>query len=265
MHRGNALERQEVVHHGEHALLHLAAVPGVQDNLLTGSDVEDDRGLGVEAQFLIVFHLGLGSVVNHEVRLEVFQFLGGGLDEHVGDEVCLPGHFHDETDGHAGVLVGTAESIHHEEALVGQLVHSQLLAGIPGFLGSGLVVVLILVRGPPDGVLGVLVHDDELILGGTAGVNAGHHVDGAQLADLALFVAFQAGLGLFREELVVRGVVHDFSRAGDAILGQIQLCHVTIPLSLCIWPGRSGGRLSRRPLSRWRASGPCPPQYFYYT
>ena len=90
-----------------------------------------------------------------------------------------------------------------------------------------MVVVLVLVAGPPHGVLGVLVHDDELILGGAAGVDAGHDVDSAQLADLALLVAFQFGLGLLVEQLLVRGVVHDLGRAGDTILAQIQLCHDT--------------------------------------
>ena len=89
-----------------------------------------------------------------------------------------------------------------------------------------MVVVLVLVGSPPHGVLGVLVHNDELVLGRTAGVDAGHNVHSTQLADLALFVAFQTGLGLFLEQLLVGGVVHDLSRAGNAILGKIQLCHI---------------------------------------
>ena len=149
------------------------------------------------------------------------------LDELVGDEVCLPGHFHNETDSHAGVLVCAAESIHNVQALVGQLLLCDLLHGSPGFLRSGVVVVLVLVAGPPNGVLGVLVHHDELVLGGTAGVDAGHNVHSAQLADLAHFVAFQAGLGLFLEQLLVRGVIHDLGRAGNAVLAQIYLCHNT--------------------------------------
>ena len=226
MHGGNALQRQEVIHHGEHALLHFAAIPGVGDDLLAAGQVEHHSGLGVQAQLLVILHLGLGGIVHHKVRGEVLQFFLGGLDEHVGHEVSLPGHFHDETDGHAGVLVGAAESVHHEQALIGQFLLGQFLHRVPGFLRSGVVVVFVLVAGPPHGVLGVLVHDDELILGRTAGVDAGHDVDGTQLADLALFVAFQAGLGLFLEQLLVGGVVHDLSRAGNAILGKIQLCHI---------------------------------------
>ena len=45
MHGGDALERLEVVHHREHTLLHLAAVPCVDDHLLLGGQVEDHGGL----------------------------------------------------------------------------------------------------------------------------------------------------------------------------------------------------------------------------
>ena len=232
VHGSNALQRQEVVHHGEHALLHLAAVPGVDDDLLLAGDVEGNAGLAVQAQLLVVLNLSLGSIVNNEVRLEVGQLLGGGLDEHIGDKVCLPGHFHDEADRHAGILVCAAESIHDEQALVAQLLLGNVLNGRPGGLGHGVVVVLVLVAGPPDGVLGVLVNNDVLVLGGTAGVNAGHNVDSAQLGDLALLIAGQLGFGLFLEQHLVRGVMHDLGRAGNAILSQIQICHVYIYLFL---------------------------------
>jgi hypothetical protein len=188
-------------------------------------DVEGNAGLAVQAQFLIVLDLSLGGIVNNEIRLEVLQLLSRGLDEHVGNKVCLPGHFHDEADSHAGILVGAAESINNKQALVAQLFLGDILNGSPSGLAHGMVIVLVLVAGPPDSVLGVLVHDDVLILGGTAGVNAGHNIDSAQLADPALFVTSQLRLGLLLEQHFVRGVVHDLSRAGNAILGQIQLCH----------------------------------------
>ena len=35
VHRSDALERQIVVHHGEHTFFHLSAIPCIQDNLLT--------------------------------------------------------------------------------------------------------------------------------------------------------------------------------------------------------------------------------------
>ena len=54
VHGSHALQRQEVVHHGEHTLLHLAAVPGVDDDLLLAGDVEQHSSLGVQAQLLVV-------------------------------------------------------------------------------------------------------------------------------------------------------------------------------------------------------------------
>ena len=40
VHGSDALQRQVVVHHGEHTLLHLSAVPCVQDDLLAACDIE---------------------------------------------------------------------------------------------------------------------------------------------------------------------------------------------------------------------------------
>ena len=248
VHRGDALQGQVVVHHGEHALLHLAAVPGVQDDLLTARDVEDDGGLGVETQLLVVFDLGLGRGVDHEVRLEVRLLLGGGLDEHVAHEVRLPGDLHDEADGHAGVLVRAAEGVDDVEALVRERVLRDLLYRRPGLLRGGVVVVFIGVGRPPDGVLGVFVHDDELVLGRAAGVDAGHDVHGAKLADLTLVKARELGLHfLFKKRLIGR-IVYDLCRTGDAILAQIKFCHVGIP-----------------PLNYWKPRGKDAASYLIYT
>ena len=225
VHGGDALQGQVVVHHGEQALLHLAAVPGVQDDLLPGCEVKDHGSLGVQTQLLVVLHLGLGGVVDDEVRLEVLQLLLRGPDEHILHEVGLPGHLHDKADGHAGVVVGAAEAIHHEEPLVGQLLLGQLFHGVPGLDGGGVVVVLELRGGPPHGIPGGVIHDDEFVVGGAAGIDAGHDVDGAQLADLALVKARQIGTGLLLEQLLEGGIVNDLRSAGDAVLAQINGCH----------------------------------------
>ncbi len=263
MHGGHAVQRQEVVHHGEQTLLHLAAVPGVEDDLLTGGDVEDGGGLGVEAQLLEVLHLSLGGVVGDEVGLEVLQLLLSGGDEHILDEVGLPRHLHDEAHGHAGVGVGAAEHVHYVELLVGQLLDGQGLAGVPGLLRGGLVVVFELVGSPPHGVLGVLVHHDEFVLGGTAGVDAGHHVDGAQLGYLPLFKALQGGVHLRLKKLLISGVVYDFFNAGDAVLFQTIGFHRCFSSSRikyacsALLPGRKGAGQRQR-----QGSHPPPiPQY----
>ena len=105
--------------------------------------------------------------------------------------MSLPRHLDDEADCHSGVFVCAAESVHDVKLLAGKLVNSYLLNGFPGLLGGSVVVVLVLVRGPPDGVFGILVLNDELILGGTSGVDTGHNVHGAQLTDLSFFIALK--------------------------------------------------------------------------
>ena len=182
----------------------------------------------METQLLVVLYLGLGGVVDDEVGLEVLQLLSCRTDEHVGDEVGLPCHLDDEADGHARVLVGTAESIDDVEVLVAELLHGQVLDGLPDLLAHRVVVVLILLGSPPNGVLGVLVHDDVLILGGTAGVDTSLYVYSAELSVLTNLVALKASLGLLFEELLVRRIVGDHGRASDAVLSQnalIKLCH----------------------------------------
>ena len=218
--------RQQVVHVGEHTLLHLTAVPGVDDHLHLLREVEDYGRLGVQTQLLVVLHLGLRSVEHHEIGLAVVLQLGvRRTDEHVLHEVCLPGHLHDETDLQTRILVGAAERIHHIKFLARELLRSDLLELLPGCLRNGLVVVLVLVGSPPDRVLRGVVHHEELVLGRTAGVNARHDVHGAHVGQLTLLIAAQALLGLLTEQLVVRGIVHNLGNTRDPVLSQIHLVH----------------------------------------
>ena len=113
MHGSDAAQGEEVVHVGEHTLLHLTAVPGVQDYLHLLGEVEYYCSLGVQTELLVVLYLGLGGIEDNEVRLAVTcQLLVGGADEHVLYEMCLPCHLHDEADLLTGILVGTAECVH---------------------------------------------------------------------------------------------------------------------------------------------------------
>ena len=196
VHRCNAAERQVIVHHREHTLLHLAAVPGIQNNLLLGRDVEDNRGLGVEAEFLVVLNFCLRRIVDNEVRLKVLELFRRRTNEHIGHKMCLPCDFDDEAHCHAGIRVRTAECVNHKEALAGELLFCKLFDCVPSLFGSRMVIILVFIGGPPDRILGVLVHDDKLVFRRATRVNAGHHVDCAELGHLPLFEAFQTRLGL---------------------------------------------------------------------
>ncbi len=218
VHRGDALLGQVVVHHREHAFLHLAAIPGVDDHLLARSGVEHDSGFAVQAEFLEVGHLGLRCVEHYEVGLEVGKFLSRGLDEHIGHEVSLPCHFNDEAHSHAGVVVGAAEAVYHVEFLVAELVDGDLLDLLPCSFGDRLVVVGVFLGCPPYLVLGVVVKYDEFVFGRAAGIYTGHHVDGAEFGHCTFLKAFQRGISFVFEELLVGGVVDYLLDILDAIL-----------------------------------------------
>ena len=181
--------------------------------------------LGIEAEFFVVLNFCLGSVEDYEIRLEVLKLFLCRLDEHVLDKVCLPCHFHDEADSHAGVFVGAAECVGNIQLLAGQLFHSDFFAGLPGFLGSNVVIIGILGGGPPHGVFGVLIHDDEFVFRGTAGVDAGHDVDCAKLSLDALVKTFEVFLHLFLIQELIGRIADDLCCAGNAILCKIKICH----------------------------------------
>ena len=199
MHGSDALQRQVVVHHGEHTLLHLSAVPCVNNNLLAAGDIKCYTSLGVQTQLLVILNLSLGCVVNYEIGLEVLQLFLGGFDEHVGYEMSLPSYLNDETDSHASVLVSAAECIYNEQSLVGQFLLSDILYSSPCFLRHTMVVVLVLIGSPPYSVLGVLIFNDELIFRRTSCIYTGHNVYRTEFGLLTFLVAFQFRLHLFFE------------------------------------------------------------------
>ena len=84
-----------------------------------------------------------------------------------------------------------------------------------------MVVVLIAVGGPPHGVLGIAVHDDILVLRRAAGIDAGHHIHGIKLGDLANLIASQLLLGFLSKEFFIGGVVNDLVYAGNTVLFQV--------------------------------------------
>ena len=206
-------------------------MPRIDDDLLAARDIEGDRRLRMKSEFLVVLDLRFRRIVDDEIRLEVLQLLLRGQDEHIADEMRLPCDLDDEAHGHARVLVRTTESVDDEETLVGKLLLRNLLEFFPRLLTCRMVVVRIGVRGPPDRILGVLVHDDELVLRRTARKDARHDIHGIKLRELSLLKSREVGLHLFFEKLFIGRIMDDFLHAGNSVLCQIKFCHVSLPLS----------------------------------
>ena len=164
MHGCDALEGEVVVLHGEHAFLHFAAVPCVDDALFAVLGIEGNAGVGVEAEFLVVLNLSLAGIEDDEVRLELSEFLLCGLDEHVLDEVSLPSHFDDEADGQSGCFVSAAECVNHIQFLAAKFLDGDVLHLCPYFFAHGVVVVLVSLGGPPYVVVAFVVVNDVLVL-----------------------------------------------------------------------------------------------------
>ena len=139
--------------------------------------------------------------------------------------MCLPSYFHDETDSHSGIFVSAAESIYYEKSLAGKLFDSEFLTSIPCFLSCRMVIIGIFGSVPPNGILGLVIHNDELVFRRTAGVNTCHNVNCSELGNLSLVIAGKLRLKLFVVKSIVIGIVNNLSYAGDPILGKIDVCH----------------------------------------
>ena len=141
----------------------------------------------------------------------------------------LPCNLHDEADLHAGILVGAAESVDHEEALAAELLLCKFLYGCPCLLGHFVVVVGIVFGSPPDfagsAFLGGFVVNNVFVFRRTSGVDTGHYVDGTELSYLALVEAFKFRFGFFVVEDLVCRIVEDFLYTGDAVLGKSFFIH----------------------------------------
>ena len=98
VHGSDAFQRQQVVHHGEHTLFHFAAVPGAANQLHAFGQVESDKVFRVQALLLPVRVSAFGAVHHYEVRFEILQFFFRRANEHVFDEVRLPGNLGDKAD-----------------------------------------------------------------------------------------------------------------------------------------------------------------------
>ena len=181
VHGENALERKAVVHHTEDTLLHLTTVLGTDDESQAVLEIETDEGFRVEALLLpVLVDKALAGVDHGEGGLEVLELFSSGADEHVGDEVVLPGVFSDETDGHAGLGVGTAETIEDVNSLVLHVFLDIAVNFIEDLFRNGLVRR----NGtPPDVALGGFSLDEVLVLRRSTGVNTSVDFEGTSLGE----------------------------------------------------------------------------------
>ena len=176
----------------------------------------------METKFLEVMDFGFRSVINDEVRFEILEFFFARTDEHVADEMGLPGNFDDEANGHTGIFVSTAESIDDKQTLATEFLDGEFFNFGPGFFAHGVVVVRIFGRIPPHGVLRIRIDDDIFVFGRTTSEDAGHDVDGTKFGHLALFITFEGGFRFFLEKHFVGGVIDNFRCPLDAIGFQIR-------------------------------------------
>ena len=141
--------------------------------------------------------------------------------------MCLPCNFNDETHAEACCGVRAAEAVHYIELLAGEFLECEVFQHVPGFNRSLFVVVLVFVGCPPYGVLACFIVNDEFVLRRTSGVDTSHYVYSSELGFLSFLETFEACFGLFFEKDFIGRVVKHFLYVLNAILAQIQFCHVS--------------------------------------
>ena len=170
----------------------------------------------MQAELLVVVDFGLAGSIDGEAGLEGLEVFGRRLDEHIEHEVSLPSNLHNEADGDASVLVGTAEGVDNEEFFVAEFAGCEPFDSLPYVFVHRVVVIGILRSVPPNSIFGVGIHYDVFVFGRASGIDACHYVDCIELGELAFVVAGEGGVHLHLEQLLIRGVVMDFLHAGNA-------------------------------------------------
>ena len=208
MHAQHALERQQVVEHGEDRLLQLARVAGAADQAELPLEAEDDerararpvRGL-VRLERRRAHDRELGHVL--AVRLAARRRL-----EHVAHEEAVPRLLGDDAQRQPVLRLRARVEILDEE--VAALEEAEQAAeDLLELVGRERAVVL----APPDMLGGRRLADDELVLRGARGVLARVHDDGAAVDDPAL-----AAEGDLLVERLGRQVPVDAARVRDAVV-----------------------------------------------
>ena len=182
----------------------------------------------MQSQLFPILNLGLWCVVNNEIGLLFEVGFALRTDKHVGYKVSLPCHLNDKAHLHACIFVGTAEAIYDKKTLIGQLFLCNLFHSSPCFLACTVIIVVIFLRIPPNGIVWSLVIHDKLVLRWATCVDTCHDIDGAELCFVANLKTFETFFRLFIEQNFVRRIVKYLFGTCNTILfeyGFVKLCH----------------------------------------
>jgi len=184
MHGHHTLLGHEVVHGGEDALLDLAAVLRAADEHQAAAEIEQDERLALGS---IQFRLGLqprhvndgefGHVIAQLLRVEL-------ADEHVAREQVVPGVLGNDAHRHTVVQVCANVAVKDEDVAVLGVGQHLPVEVVEVFLCEGAVDFA-----PPDVRFARRLLDNELVVGGAAGVAAGLHDQRAKVGDCSLVPA----------------------------------------------------------------------------
>ncbi len=168
VHRHHAGRRQDVVEDREDRLLHLAGIFGAADQDQFLGEVDADHRFRTDA---VLGRIGLEArqVDDRIFRQEGFQLGQFGAHQQGADEQAVPGELGNDAHVDAVRRLRAAEQILHEQVLLGRHVRQEIgLQRCERLFGHRAVDVA-----PVNGIFGLGVTDDELVLGRAAGVLAG--------------------------------------------------------------------------------------------
>ena len=208
VHAKDFLLRQHVIHHGEHRLLELAGVARATDQDHALGKVQHDKGAGARS---VAGGIGLhfGSVQHREVRHEAVESGAVGADEHVPHERHLPRVWRYVTYRETEVRVGAAVQILHEQF---RLPAEICLHVREKRVKMGRVHLAIHIS-PIHVVVGRRVANDELVLGGPAGVRCGDCGERSHVGELAFLTPSRGA-----EELRWHHVEMNFTGGRQALI-----------------------------------------------
>ena len=210
VHRHHALRRQVEVERGEDRLLDLARIGRVADQDDLAREVDRDDGVGAHAMAL-----GIGlerrQVDDGEFGDEIFEFDGIRTDQKLADKQRVPGQFGEDPGLDAVFRIGAAIEVLRVQ-LLALRVRNEIVVQELKLFGRELAVAL-----PPHRFLGERVADRVLVLGGSAGMDAGLRADRSALDQRG----FLGGQRMFIERRSVEIPVHRGQRVETEFVGAV--------------------------------------------